>query len=50
MLLPPGEPTSRVAFWLAILGLPFLMLLPAVGIALLALALVLAGFGRFARA
>jgi len=48
-----AAPVSDAHAWsmaAAILGLPFLMLLPAVGIAMLALALVLAGFGRFARA
>jgi putative oxidoreductase len=34
----------------AILGLPFLMLVPSVGFVLLAIAVALAAFGRFARA
>ena len=47
------HPLSDAYAWAlaaAILGLPFLMLLPWVGTALLGTAVVLAAFGRFARA
>jgi hypothetical protein len=37
-------------FAFLVLGLPFLMLLPKLGFALLAIAVMCFGFGRFARA
>jgi putative oxidoreductase len=48
-----ATPVSDAYAWsmaAAIMGLPFLMLMPGFGIALLLVALVLAGFGRYARA
>ena len=48
-----GAPVADAYAWAlaaAILGLPFLMLIPTLGAMLLGIALVLAAFGRFARA
>jgi putative oxidoreductase len=47
---PPIADAYAWSLTAAILGLPFLMLMPSVGVVLLAVAVVLAGFGRFARA
>jgi len=47
---PPIADAYAWALAAAVLGLPFLMLIPTLGAILLAVAVVLAGFGRFARA